>query len=253
MAGLDGLDNFGVRSIPSFFYYTFMPLASKPATLMAMIGSIAYLVCSFVALQAYGGKVVFAQEAKPVSQKEITTSSVAVNLRLLRVLAEGWEFEITTQNSGNHAVFIMTEAVRSDGSRGTYLTLNAEDPSILEMGIQLYPIPGYCIYANQTRVTLKRLDPGTSYIERMMVPFSARETSPPNKGLEHQPLDKSKLHAARAAVGILPDDEGIQDFLRRKQGIGSYAGGLELISKGPLKGKSLYEVQKIIRSATIKF
>ena len=220
---------------------------------MTLKNRIKYLIFSLVALYVFWGRVSFAQEAKPVSQKEITIPSFAVNLRLLRVLAEGWEFEITTQNSGKNAVFVMAEAVRSDGSRGSYLALNPEDPSILDIGIQLYPVPSYSIYANQARVTLKRLDPGTSYTERIMVSFSARETSPPYKGLEYQPLDRAKLHAARAAVGIVPDEEGIQDFLRRKQGIGSYAGGLELITKGPLKGKSLYEVQKIIRSPTIKF
>ena len=219
---------------------------------MSLKNRIIYLVFSLGALHVFSGKVPFAQEAKPVSQKAIATSSVAVNLRLLRVLAEGWEFEIRTQNSENHPVFIMTEAVRSDGSRGTYLALNPEDPSILDIGIHLYPVPSYSIYANQARVTLKRLDPGTSYTERITVSFSARETSPPYKGLEYQPLDRAKLHAARAAIGILPDEEGIQDFLRRKQGIGSYAGGLELVTKGPLKGKSLYEVQEIIRSPTIK-
>jgi hypothetical protein len=147
----------------------------------------------------------------------------------------------------------MTEAVRSDGSRGTYLTLDPEDLSILEIGIQLYSIPVYCIYANQTRVTLKRLDPGMSHTERITVAFNSRETSPPYKGLEHQPLDRFKLHAARAAVGILPDEEGIRDFLRRKREIGPYAGGLELVGTGRLKGKSLYEVQEIIRSPTIRF
>ena len=219
---------------------------------MTLKNKIMSLVFSLVAVHVLAA-ITFAQAAKPLLQKGVITRSVAVNLRLLRVLAESWEFELRTQNSGNQAVFIMTEAVRSNGSRGAYLTLNPQDPSILDIGIQFYSVPGYSIYANQTRVTLKRLAPGTSHVERIIVPFSAHETSPPYKGLEYQSFDRSKLHAVRAAVGMLPDDEGIRDFLRRKEGIGPYASGLELVVNGRLKGKSLYEIQEIIQSPTIKF
>ena len=169
------------------------------------------------------------------------------------MLPEKWEFELTTQNSGSNAIFILTEPMRSNGSKGSYFTLDPQDPSILEIGIQLYPSPDYSIYSNRTRVSLRRLDPGASHVELITVSFPARETSPPYKGVEYGQLDRSKLRGARATLGILPDDEGIRDFLRRKEGIGPYAGGLELIMTGPLRGKSLYEAQEVIHSPTIKF
>lgn len=169
------------------------------------------------------------------------------------MLPDKWEFEFTTQNSGSNPVFILTEPMRSNGSKGAYFTLDPQDPSILEIGILLYRPPDYSIYSNQTRVSLKLLNPGVKYIELITVMFPARETSPPYKGLEYEKLDRSKLLGARAALGILPDDEGIRDFLRRKEGIGPYAGGLELIDRGALSGKSLYEAQEVIHSPTIKF
>src|SRR5919204_6950787 len=98
----------------------------------------------------------------------------------------------------------MAEPIRSNGFKGGYLTLDPQEPSTLIIGIQLYPSPDYCIYSNQTRVTLIRLDPGAKYIQRVTVSFPAKEISLPYKGLEYETLDKSKLRAVRAAIGILP-------------------------------------------------
>ena len=213
---------------------------------------VASLISALLGLTVCGAAPLFAQDRSP-SQRDASTSAISVSLRLIRMLPEKWEFELTTQNSGNNAVFILTEPIRSNGTRGSYFTLDPQDPSILEIAIRLYPPPDYCIYSNHTGVSLKRVDPGARHVELITVSFPARETSPPYKGVEYGKLDSSKLHGARAALGVLTDDEGIRDFLRRKEGIGPYAGGLELIHTGPLSGKSLYEAQEVILSPIIKF
>jgi hypothetical protein len=148
----------------------------------------------------------------------------------------------------------MTAPMRSNGSKGGYFALDPQDPSILNVGVRLYPPPNYSIYSNQTQVMLKQLDPGATHLEQITLAFPAKETSPPYKGVEFEKIDTGKIRAVRAAVGLLPDDEGIRDFLGRKQarGIEPNAGGLELIQKGPHTGKSLYEVQEIAWSPTLK-
>lgn len=212
------------------------------------------LSLSLIALASSSWATLYSkEEVGLVHQDEAAiTRDVKTSLCLLRMLPDRWEFELNAQNTGSQSVFIMTEPVRSNGSKGSYLTLNQSDPSILEIGIQLYPSPSYSLYSNQTHVRLKRLEPGGQYIEQLIVPFPSQETSPPYKGLEHEMIDKSKVRSARAAIGILPDEEGIQDILRRKEGIGVYAGGLEIIERGSFKGKQLYEVQAIIRTPAIK-
>lgn len=213
---------------------------------------ISSVVISLVALTIFGGPILFARQVELQSDDK-ATGGVEIKVRLVRKLSEMWEFEVSAHNSGSEDVFIVTEPVRSNGSRGGYFSLDPQDPSILDIGILLYPPPGYSIYSNQTRLTLKRLNPGATHLEQLIVSFPARETSPPYKGLEFEALDNAKLRGVRAAIGILPDDEGIRHFLNRKQGIGPYVAGIELVESGPHKGKSLYEVQTIVRTPTVEF
>ena len=205
------------------------------------------VIVSVIAATFFSAAVLFAKQVEHVSQTQ-ATCGVEINLRVVRLLPEKWEFELSARNSSSEAVFITTAPIRSNGSKGGYFALDPKEPATLNIGVQLYQPPDYSIYSNQTRVTLKRLEPGATHVEEIVLSFPAKETSPPYQGLEYETLDKGKIRGVRATIGILPDDEGIRDFLRRKQGIGPYAGGIELIQRGSLNGKSLYEVQQIIRT-----
>lgn len=205
-------------------------------------------------LIVFGAVVLSAKQLEPLHQQPVTTSHLEVRLQVVQLRRERWEFELSAHNPGSEPVFIMTAPIRSNGSRGSYFVLDPQDPSLLNISVRLYPPPNYCIYSNQTQVTLKQLDPGSTHVEQITLAFPAKETSPPYKSPEFETLDTGKIRAVRAAVGLLPDDEGIRDFLRRKQsrGIEPNAGGLELVQKGPHKGKSLYELQEILWTPTLK-
>lgn len=207
------------------------------------------LVASLVFLTAFGAVVLSAKQVKPQHQQPIE-----VKLKIVKLLNERWEFELSAHNAGSEPVFIMTEPVRSNGTRGGYFTLDPQDPSRLDIAVRLYPPPNYCIYSNRTEVTLKRLDPGSTHVEQITLAFPAKETSPSYKAPEFERLDRDKIRSVRAEVGILADDEGVRDFILRKQGRGSgpNASGLEPLRKGPYQGKSLYEVQEIVRTPTVK-
>lgn len=221
---------------------------------MAANNVVTFLLLALVALPGSSRTALYSNEgAGLIRQHEAPiTGDVKVSLRLLRMLPDKWELELRTQNTGSRSVFIMTEPVRSNGSKGAYLALDQSDPTVLEIGAQLYSLPSYSLYSNHARVKLKRLEPGAERLEQLTVSFPSQETSPPYKGLENEVIDKSKVRSLRAAVGVLPDEEGIQDFLRRKAGMGAYAGGLEIVERGSFKGKQLCEVQEVIRTQTIK-
>jgi len=215
---------------------------------------VASLVFFLAVLIVFGAVALSAKQVEPLHQQQGTTSPIEVRVQLLQRLHERWEFELSAHNPGSEPVFIMTAPMRSNGSTGGYFALDPQDPSILNISVRLYPPPNYCIYSNRTQVILKQLDPGSTHVEQITLAFPAKETSPPYKFPEFETLDRGKIRAVRAAVGLLPDDEGIRDFLRRKQGIGiePNAGGLELVRKGPHQGKSLYEVQEIVWTPTLK-
>ena len=199
-----------------------------------------------------GAVVLSAKQVEQLHQQQV--SHIEVRVQILQRLHDRWEFELSAHNPGSEPVFIMTAPMRSNGSRGGYFELDPQDPSILNISVRLFPPPEYCIYSNQTQVILKQLDPGATHVEQITLAFPAKETSPPYKGVEFERLDTGKIRAVRAAVGILPDDEGVRDYLLRKQGRGlePNAHGLELVHKGPHKGKSLREVQEIVWTQTLK-
>ena len=205
-------------------------------------------------LIVFGAVVLSAKQVEPLHQQQVTTSHIEVRVEILQRLRDRWEFELSAHNPGSEPVFIMTAPMRSNGSKGGYFALDPQDPSILNISVRLYAPPNYCIFSNKTQVTLKQLDPGSTHVEKITLSFPAKETSPPYKGVEFETLDTGKIRAVRAAVGLLPDDEGIRDFLRRKQvrGIEPNAHGVELVQKGPHQGKSLYEVQEIVWTPTLK-
>ena len=215
---------------------------------------VASLVFFLAVLIVFGAVVLSAKQVEPLHQQPVTTSHVEVRLQIVQLLRERWEFELSAHNLGSEPVFIMTAPIMSNGSRGSYFVLDPEDPSILNISVRLHPPPNYCIYSNRTQLTLKQLAPGATHVEQITLAFPAKETSPPYKSPEFETLDRGKIRSVRAAVGLLPDDEGIRDFLRRKQGRGiePNASGLELVQEGPHKGKSLYEIQEILCTPTLK-
>lgn len=84
--------------------------------------------------------------------------AITLRLRLRRKLPKEWQFELTTHNAGNEAVFIMTNPVTSKGLKSAYVALNKVEPSLLEISVRVQPpSSSYHIVANSARVLLKRL------------------------------------------------------------------------------------------------
>lgn len=179
---------------------------------------------------------------------------VSAQLRVLRMAPAGWEFELVVRNDGKLTVYVMTDPVRSEGSKGPYLSTDPLDPSVLDLGVRVYPRPPNCIYVNHAGVTLERLEPGASRLQRFTVPPPVEETMPPylTDRFEPRPISTGNLKYARAFIGVLPDEEGVRDYLRRKEGIGPYARGDERLEAGSFKGKHIINLQTLVSSGKIE-
>lgn len=196
-------------------------------------------LCALCA-ETYGGTSL----ERPPQPKGPLIEDVQVDFTLLRREAGRWEFLLTTRNTGKEAVFVLSDPVRANGSAGPYINL-AEESSTLGISICFYPPPDFDLPTNQTRLTLKRLPAGGVFTEEIVILFPTHQSAPPYD-LDVKEITPSAIRFVRAKVGILPDEEGVQDFLRRKEKIGPYATGLEKLNKGAFKGKHLYELQRII-------
>ena len=176
---------------------------------------------------------------------------VDVDLRLLKAAPDKWDFEVTVRNVGSRAVFVMTGPRRVDNSKGPYVSWADLRPGILEVSIQVYPPPPYFFIANNAGVKLQELPAGASHKELLSVSLPIPETLPPYGDTPRRAkIDPKQVLMITAAVGILPDDEGIRDLLARKP-FGPFVHGLEEVTKGASKGKRLFELQGVYYSPTI--
>jgi hypothetical protein len=179
-------------------------------------------------------------------------SDVHVTLRVLEARSQSLRLELKVHNAGEQPVFVMTDPTRSDGSRGIYVSVDKDDPTVLEINIRLYPRPTYFLYSNAARVRLERIEPNSSYAERYSMNIPTEETMPPyGESLGRNRIDHKVIRSIKATVGILPDEAGIRDLIKRKAA-GPFVNGLEEVIKGSFEGKRLIALQELFSSPSIK-
>lgn len=177
---------------------------------------------------------------------------VTVSVRSAHQLSDRWEIELEIHNDSQHTVFVLTDPIQADGKRGPYIGFDEADSSILNLSVRLYEGPNYLLFSNATGVKLTSLAPQTSRIETYALALPLHSTIPPYRERlaqsEARLIAHTKLKALKVSIGILPDDEGVRDLLRRKT-FGPFATGGELIAKGQFKGEALMDVQTIISAS----
>jgi hypothetical protein len=192
--------------------------------------------------------------SSPAASPAKVVDGVGAQLRLLRVTPSGWELELTVRNDGKRAVYMMTDPVRSEGSKGPYLSVDPLNPSVLDLSVRVYPLLEYCIYVNHAVVTLEKLEPGGSRVQRFTLPPPDEETTPPYPAEPITPrrISPADIKYVMAHVGVLPDEEGVRDYLRSKEGIGPYAKGPERLDAGSFKGKQIIDLQTLVASEKVE-
>jgi hypothetical protein len=182
----------------------------------------------------------------------INPIEIDVGLRVLKRTGSYWEFELTIQNKADHSVYVMINPSRADDSNGHFITLDKKDSSILEISSHVYPLPPYFLITNSTSVELKQMAPMTSYTEAIIVKLPMQESMPPYGDTPKRiSIDANNIKQVRAAIGILPDEDGVRDLLKRKP-MGPFVNGREEMMKGSFKGKRLIDLQTVIYSEMLK-
>jgi hypothetical protein len=177
---------------------------------------------------------------------------IKVSIRSVHKHPDRWEIELETRNDSQQVVFVLTDPIQENGKRGPYIETDEADSTILDLSVRFYEGPDYLLFANPTRVKLMRLDPQTSHVEKYTLTIPLRSTIPPYRKNREQArekqIDHSQIRTLKVSVGVLPDDEGIRDLLRRKT-FGPFSNGGDVLAKGSLKGKSLIEAQAIVNAS----
>lgn len=177
---------------------------------------------------------------------------IKVSIRSVRKYPDRWEIELETRNDSQQVVFVLTDPVQENGKKGPYIETDEADSTILNLSVRFYEGPDYLLFAYPTGVKLLRLDPQTSHVEKYTLTLPLRSTIPPHRRSREKPeeeqIDHTKIRTIKLSVGVLTDDEGMRDLLRRKT-FGTFSNGGEVLTKGSLKGKSLLEAQAIVNAS----
>ena len=175
--------------------------------------------------------------------------ATVVDLVLLERTPKQWKFQVKIINTGERAVLIVSDPVRVDGSVGAYLSVDNGSPGLLEIEFMVFPPPVYTIYAPKNCVTFLRLDPGATHTEEVLLHLPFKDTKPPwGEWQDTKPINIENIQHVIAKVGILPDDPAVHAALANVPS----PHGLEMVTSGPLRGKALFEIQRIISSSKLR-
>jgi len=177
---------------------------------------------------------------------------IKVELNVVKTLPDQLEMEVMVENTGGQDVFVMTDPVRVDGSKGPYVSIADESSGTIEVGVKLFPPPRYFLLSNAAGVKLQKLAAGTTLREVLQVSLPLSETMPPygDKPRRKQ-IDPNRLQFVRASVGVLPDDEGINDLLQRKP-FGPFVDGVEELVRGSFRSKRIIDLQRVYTSRSVR-
>jgi hypothetical protein len=173
---------------------------------------------------------------------------ISITLRIVERTPKTLQFYLQVRNSGDHSVLMVSEPVRTDGSKGMYLSLSRDDSSLLEISSQIFPPPNYDIVVPKHRVTYRMLAPGLAYEEEILLQAPLNETEPPwREMLTPRDIDLTKIQYLELRVGVLPDEPEVRQAIERS------STGLEIVKSGPRKSQPLFAIQSVLSSKRIKF
>jgi hypothetical protein len=188
-----------------------------------------------------------------------TVKGVEVTVRLLNQHSDKWDIEIETRNNSQDAVYVLTDPKRARGDSGPYVDVAQNDDRTLRLSVRFFEGPRYFLYVNATKVSLRRLEPHTTYAEKYTLELPLRSTTPPygnSPGERGILIDHTKINTIEASVSVLPDDEGVRRIAKR-QPLKQFpdasnegdCDGNEPLTEGSFKGKPLRDAQTVIKAS----
>lgn len=185
-------------------------------------------------------------------ERAAVVDQIKVELKLLKGRPGELEMEVMIKNTGTQDVYVMTDPVRVDSSKGPYISISDETSGAIDVEVKVFPLPKYFLLTNDARVKLEKLAAGATLKEVFHLTSLVSETMPPyGETPRPRKIEPDRLQFVRASVGVLPDDEGVRDLLRRKP-FGPWVSGVEELMQGPFKGKRILDLQRVYTSATVR-
>jgi hypothetical protein len=167
---------------------------------------------------------------------------VQVRLSLTDATKEMLAFDLEVTNSGENPVYVVTDTVRTDGSRGPYVSMSNRDASTLQLEVRLFGPPPYNLYMNAARARLMLLRPGERNLKRVLIPLPILRTEPPyDRATVGKAISEKELSGVQAVVGVLPATSEIARLLESKSEP-NVVNGLESVTNGESK-MELYKAE----------
>ena len=180
-------------------------------------------------------------------------SQIALSVELIRSKKTELLYRLELQNKGSIAIYYSGNPQLVGGEYSPYISLDDNDKSILNVQWRVFD-PNIVSRienggVNNTGVELKRLEPGITIKETVALKWPVSETVPPHVSMVYRKIERDNVKRIRFTMGYFDEDEGITEFLKRKP-FGWFIKGYEVLETGLFRGKTFYEIQKILATET---
>ena len=179
------------------------------------------------------------QKASGVFAQEVSISSVKQNPNTL-------EIEITFKNSSSQDVLLVSTNPNEKYETSYFLILE-DKTKLLQIRRYFFSYPSYVLDAPEPRFGLNKVKTGESYRENLSLKYPAAQTH----FFTNTKIDLRTFDLISFQIGVLPYDDFINKILDSRP-FGHCADGQDKISEGIYKGKTLLEVQNILKTNTVK-
>jgi hypothetical protein len=185
--------------------------------------------------------------AQIISEDVQDPTKVLVRVTSTRAKKKNLQYTIELLNDGPRSIIYASNPQQAFGAFGPYISLDQRDKTVVEIQSRVFPreiVQAILTYSNQTRVELKRLEPGKTAKETVSIKWPLSETVPPNPSTVYRKIDRKDVKKFRFSIGYFEAEDGLVDFLKRKP-FGWFIKGNELLETGVYQGKFTSEIQKL--------
>ncbi len=179
------------------------------------------------------------QKASGVFAQEVSISNAKQNPNTL-------EIEITFKNSSSQDVLLVSPNPKGKYET-TYFLIPEDKTKLLHIRRYFFSYPSYVLDVNEPCFRLNKVKAGESYRENLSLKYPMAQTH----FFTNTKIDLRTFDSISFQIGVLPYDDFINKIPDSRP-FGSCADGQDKIPEGIYKGKTLLEVQNILKTNTVK-
>lgn len=145
-------------------------------------------------------------------------SKIALSAKLLKLDSGGLEAEIILENRSKNEIYIASSPMQLSGKKGFYVSIEKSDSSTISLACRVYSDPKSFVYSDDTSVELKRLLPGDTHVEQIIINGPIKETFPPfddGLGAKRWTISYEQIKKIDVVIGYF-DDRSVGDTANRR-------------------------------------